>query len=259
MLTQGLTILLYMFAFATGCMTLALSVVFHVRESYRWTSYFILFHASLLLVMVLQVLVVFVNLFFGQMAAFVTSIVIQSLLAANISFLIIFIPFFTTWLIAQPWRKPLRFIFLFLACAYMALSVLDMIFRDVWAFQSSMILVFVGTLFFSIAVVIKNLKTITHPDVRLVSKAIIILSFVMIPLLIISMVAPQARYITFPVYFMAFSIIILVYLFIYVRRQPKEDIKEITYERVEPFHITEREYSVVQLIKEGLTNKEIAH
>ena len=39
---------------------------------------------------------------------------------------------------------------------------------------------------------------------------------------------------------------------------PHAVVRELTYERVARFHITEREYSVVKLIKDGLTNKEIA-
>jgi DNA-binding CsgD family transcriptional regulator len=140
----------------------------------------------------------------------------------------------------------------------MALSVLDVVFAPTWVFQSSMMMLFVGTLFFCIFVIIVNLKTITQADVRTVSKAIIILSFIMMPLLVVSMVYPTVRYISYPVYFMAFSVIILVYLFMYFHRMPHAPVRELTYERVARFHITEREYSVVKLIKDGLTNKEIA-
>ena len=258
MLGQGLTILLYMFAFATGCMTLVLSVVFHIRENYQWTKYFITFHASLLLVIVLQVLKVFVDVFLGDTIAFVTGIVIQSLLAANVSFLIVFVPYFTTWIIAQPWRNPYRVVFSALAVLYMALSVLHIVFNSIWVLQTSMMMVFVATLFFCVGVIIKHLKTIVQHDVRVVSKSIVILSFVMIPLLIISFIFPQWRYITYPIYFMSFSIILLVFLFIYFKRMPHEVQHELTYANVEKYHITEREFSVILLIKEGLTNKEIA-
>ncbi len=258
MVGQGLTLLLYMFAFATGCMTLVLSVVFHIRENYEWTKFFITFHASLLLVMVLQVLKVFVEVFLGDMVAFVTGIVVQNLLAANVSFLIVFVPFFTTWIIAQPWRSTYKTLFFVLGSIYLVLSVLYTIFSSIWVFQTIMMLIFVGTLFFCIAVIIKHLKTIKENDVRTVSKAIIILSFVMMPLLIISLIYPQWRFITYPIYFMSFSVIILVYLFMYFRRMPHEPVRELTKERLEKFHITEREFSVVELIKSGHTNKEIA-
>lgn len=257
MLTQGLTILLYMVAFATGCMTLILSVVYHVRENIEWTKFFIIFHISLLLLMVLQVMKVFVSLFFGPTVAMVTGIVIQGLLAANVSFLIVFIPYFSSLNIAKPWCNPFIFIFFFLASAYMALSILDIIFKGVWAFQASMMIIFIFTLFFSIADLMKNLKTIADSGVRLVSKAIIILSFVMMPLLVINVIFPAYRHISYPIYFTAFSIIILVYLINYFTRTslPKEE--EISFESASRFNISQREFSVIKLIEAGMTNKEI--
>jgi DNA-binding CsgD family transcriptional regulator len=258
MIRQALTILLYMFAFATGGMTLSLSVVFHQRESYEWTKYFIIFHASLLLAMILQVLKLFATLFLGKTAALVTSIVLQALLAANVSFLILFIPYFTAWITALPWSKKQIFIYSFLAVAYMSLSILESIFRTIWAFHSSMMLIFIGTLFVSIFAVIINLETIENSDVRTVSKAIIILSFIMIPLLVVSVVYPSVSYISYPIYFMAFSIIILVYLFIYFKRMPQESRGSLDYQNTKEYNISEREFSVIELIREGLTNKEIA-
>lgn len=246
-----------MVAFATGCMTLILSVVYHVRENIEWTKFFIIFHISLLLLMVLQVMKVFVSLFFGPTVAMVTGIVIQGLLAANVSFLIVFIPYFSSLNIAKPWRNPFIFIFFFLASAYMALSILDIIFKGVWAFQASMMLIFIFTLFFSIADLMKNLKTIADSGVRLVSKAIIILSFVMMPLLVINVIFPHLRHISYPIYFTAFSIIILVYLINYFTRTslPKEE--EISFESASRFNISQREFSVIKLIEAGMTNKEI--
>lgn len=255
---QGLAILLYMFAFATGCMTLVLSVVFHMRESYQWTKYFIVFHASLLLAIMLQVCKIFVDVFFGNMTGRILGYVIQGLLAVNVGFLMVFIPYFTTWVIAHPWRNPAKGIFFSLGCIYIALSVLGMIFTHLAVWEGVMMIVFIGMLFFCIGVIMKNLQTITQKDVRTVCKAIIILSFVMMPLLVVSIVVPDVRYLSYPLYFMAFSIIILVYLFIYFKRMPHLASGKLTMEDLARYHITEREYSVVQMIKEGLTNKEIA-
>ena len=50
MVFQGLILLLYIFAFAAGCMALVLSVVFHLRENLEWTKYLLLFESSLLAV-----------------------------------------------------------------------------------------------------------------------------------------------------------------------------------------------------------------
>ncbi|MHC1693534.1 MAG: helix-turn-helix transcriptional regulator [Sphaerochaetaceae bacterium] len=255
---QGLTILLYMFAFATGCMTLVLSVVFHMRESYEWTKFFIVFHSSLLLVIVLQVLNIFVDVFLGDTVAQVLGYVIRGLLAANVSFLMVFIPYFTTWVIASPWRLVHKLVFFTVACGYVALSVLDMIFVNITVLESWMVVTFLAMLFFCIFLIVINLKTINQPDVRLVCKAIIILSFAMMPSLVSTIIYPKLRSVGYPLYFMAFSIIILVYLFVYFRRIPNRTPKEPTLELLSKYHITEREFSVVQLIKVGLTNKEIA-
>ncbi|MCK9287882.1 MAG: helix-turn-helix transcriptional regulator [Sphaerochaetaceae bacterium] len=257
-LEQGLTILLYMFAFATGCMTMVLSVVFHIRESYEWTKYFIIFHSSLLLAIVLQVLNLFVDIFVSDTVGIILSYVLRGLLAANVSFLMVFIPYFTTWVIAQPWRNPFKAFFFIVAAGYTALSVLGMIFENITSLGSWMVIVFCLVIFFAIGLIIKSLKTISRHDVRTVCQAIIILSFVMMPLLIVSVFVPRVRYISYPLYFMAFSIIILVYLFIYFRKIPKVIQKMLTLDNLEPYHITEREFSVIVGIKEGKTNKEIA-
>jgi DNA-binding CsgD family transcriptional regulator len=259
MVGQGFTILLYMFAFATGSMTLALSVVFHIREEYEWTKYFILFHASLLATMVLQVLKVFANVFFSETAALVTSYVIEGMLTANVGFLILFVPYFTAWITKEPWRAYHTVTFAILGTFYVALAVLEIIFRSVWLLQSGMMAIFIGTLFYSIFAIIVNLKRIQNSDVKTVSRSIIILSFVMIPLLLISFIYPSMRYFTYPFYFMSFSIIILVFLFIYFSRMvPTVVKKELIFERGQLFNISRREFSVIELIQEGLTNKEIA-
>lgn len=259
MLSEGLIILLYMFAFATGSMTLVLSVVYHLREEYEWTKYFIVFHSSLLLSIVLQVLKVFVNIFIGtNLVALITNLVIQIILAANVGFLIIFIPYFTAWITAEPFRTPKIQIFTIIGSLYLVLNVLDMIYGTRWIFQFSLMSLFVGTLFYSVGSIIANFKNVKNNDVRIVSKATVILSFVMAPFLAISLVFPPLRIVSYPIYFMAFSIIILVFLFIYFSRVVPAVEKELTFEKAQIFHITKREYGVIELIQEGLTNKEIA-
>ncbi|MFA7671519.1 MAG: helix-turn-helix transcriptional regulator [Sphaerochaetaceae bacterium] len=248
-----------MFAFATGSMTLALSVVYHLREEYEWTKYFILFHASLLLSIVLQVLKVFVNLFIANaLVSLIVSIVIQLILAANVGFLIIFIPYFTAWITAEPFRSPKIQLFSVIGSLYLILNVVDSIYGDRWLLQFIMMALFIGTLFYSVGSVTANLKNVKNSDVRTVSKAIIILSFVMVPLLAISLVFPPLRIISYPIYFMAFSVIILVFLFIYFSRVVPAVQKELTFDKAQAFNLTKREYGVVELIKDGLTNKEIA-
>jgi DNA-binding NarL/FixJ family response regulator len=63
------------------------------------------------------------------------------------------------------------------------------------------------------------------------------------------------------VYFLAFSISIMTFLFMeFVRLAREGEIgkKELALEDLATYHITEREFVVIQLVSNGLTNKEIA-
>ncbi|MGD8113894.1 MAG: response regulator transcription factor, partial [Sphaerochaetaceae bacterium] len=184
--------------------------------------------------------------------------IIYPVIIANATFLIVFIPYFTTWIIGQPFRKPFSIIFYSLSTAFLALSVLSMIFTRTNVFSTISSGIFIFTLFASIGVILKNLKNISSPDARLVSKVIIILSFAMIPLVILSLIFPSVKNIMYPTYFLAFSITIMVFLFIYFHRIPHKKEGELSLDRLQKWKITEREFSVIILIKKGYTNKEIA-
>jgi len=63
------------------------------------------------------------------------------------------------------------------------------------------------------------------------------------------------------VYFLAFSISIMTFLFMEFVRLAREGAigkKDLALEDLTPYHITEREFVVIQLVSNGLTNKEIA-
>jgi predicted neutral ceramidase superfamily lipid hydrolase len=152
--------------------------------------------------------------------------------------------------IAQPWRNPYKAVFFLIAAAYTALSVLDTVFLTIKALESWMVVVFCLVIFFCVGTIVVNLKTIKRHDVRTVSNAIIILSFVMMPLLVVTCSSRLC----------ATSPTVVLHglldhhpglLFIYFRRIPQEVPKVLTIESLEKYHITEREFSVIQLIKAG--------
>ncbi len=258
MIAQGLTLLLYVFAFATGCMALVLSVVFHIRENYDWTKYFIIFVSSLLIIIVLQVFVVFIHIFASDFIQLVFTYIITPVIIANVTFLIVFIPYFTTWIIGHPFKMPYTLIFYTLSGSFLALSILSLIFVNTTLFSTLSSGIFILSLFFSIGIILKNLKNIASPNVRLICKVIIILSFAMVPLVVLSLIFPAISNFMYPTYFISFSITIMVFLFIYFHQMPHKKVGELTFEMMQKWRITEREYSVVTLIKKGYTNKEIA-
>jgi DNA-binding CsgD family transcriptional regulator len=258
MVLEGIYLLLYMLAFATGCMALVLSVVFHMRETLEWTTYFIIFISSLLIVIFLQISIVFIHIFTSGMVQIIFNYIITPIIFANIAFLIVFIPFFTTWVIAHPWRAPYSIIFYTLSGIFVSLSVLSLIFTKLIVFSTVSSAIFIFSLFFSISILSKNLKNIQSRDVRMVSKTIIIISFSMIPLVILSLIFSQLSNVLYPIYFLAFSITLMVFLFIYFRRIPVKKEKVLSVDSLSKYRISERELSVILLIKKGLTNKEIA-
>lgn len=257
MVLEGIYLLLYILAFATGCMALVLSVVFHLRETLEWTTYFIVFISSLLIVIFLQINIVFIQIFTSGVVQIIFNYIITPVIFANIAFLITFIPYFTTWVIAQPWRSPYNIIFYSLSGLFIALSVLSLVFKHLSVFSTLSSSLFIFALFFSISILLKNVKTIQSKDVRRVSKTIIIISFSMIPFVVLSLIFHSVRNILYPLYFLSFSITIMVFMFLYFKRIPLKKEEILSVESLHEYRISEREFSVILLIKEGLTNKEI--
>ncbi|AEC02208.1 helix-turn-helix transcriptional regulator [Parasphaerochaeta coccoides] len=259
---DGMILLVYMTAFALGCMTLGLGIVYNLRSSYRWTGLFIVLHASLLGCMVMLALQEIVHVVWFTSAAHIITYIFRAVILAATTFLVVFIPYFTTWVIAHPWRNPYKLSFYFLAAIYLALGVLDIIFTFSWI---SLLWtgIFIFAFFFSLSVLLKNLKNIMSPRVRNVSMSIIIVAFSMIPLLVLGIIFPHLNRIFIPLYFLAYSITLMVFLFMALSPGKEAGKKAgqpqgITLEMLAPYHITEREFSVIKLIANGRTNKEIA-
>ena len=120
---SGILLLVYMLAFGLGCMTLALAIVYRLANAKRWATYFIVCHASLLGCMMLLALQVLSQMFLSGVAYTVVSIIITSVFLADLAFLIVFIPYFTTWVIAHPWRNPYKGWFFSLAAIYLGLGI----------------------------------------------------------------------------------------------------------------------------------------
>ncbi len=259
---SGILLLVYMLAFALGCMTLALAIVYRMGNAKRWATYFIVCHASLLGCMMLLALQLLSQLFLTGLAYTIVSIVIASVFLADLAFLIVFIPYFTTWVIAHPWRQPYKGFFLLLAAVYLAVGIAKEITGNVLLDQA-MLLIFVFVVGFSLVVMLKNIKTIENKTARASALSIIIVSACMVPAILLALFFPALRPFLFGVYFLALSITIMTFLFITFVRIGREDGDKktnnaLTLQDLEEYHITEREFSVILLISQGLTNKEIA-
>lgn len=258
MVFQGLILLLYIFAFAAGCMALVLSVVFHLRENLEWTKYLLLFESSLLAVIGLNVFIVFMRVFASEFVKMLFTYIIEPVIIADIAFLIVFIPYFISWIFAIPWRTPFALISYILSGAYIVLRVLDLVLPTITIFGPVSAVIFILSLFLALSLPMRNLKDITNRLARIMAKVVLIVTLSMIPLLIITLLFPFLLDILYAAFYLAFNVIMIVFLFIYFRKMPQIVHQEITLEDAKAFRITEREYSVILLIKEGYTNKEIA-
>lgn len=258
MVFQGLILLLYIFAFAAGCMALVLSVVFHLRENLEWTKYLLLFESSLLAVIGLNVFIVFMRVFASEFVKMLFIYIIEPVIIADIAFLIVFIPYFISWIFAIPWRIPFALISYILSGAYIVLRVLDLVLPTITIFGPVSAVIFILSLFLALSLPMRNLKDITNHLARIMAKVVLIVTLSMIPLVLITLLFPFLLDILYAAFYLAFNVIMIVFLFIYFRKMPQKINQEITLEDAKAYRITEREYSVILLIREGYTNKEIA-
>lgn len=256
---SGFLLLAYMLAFAVGCMTLALAIVYRMAHKERWASFFIVFHASLLGAMMLLALQTLTKLFITGVGGHVLAIILRIIVLVDVAFLIVFIPFFTTWIIAHPWRHPYITTFSFFAALYLGLGIVAQM-RPLLFFEQAQFLLFVGVIGFCLVVLIRNLSSIQNKIARTSAITIIIVSFSMVPAIMLALFFPVFKPFLYAFYFLALSITIMVFLFMeFVRlgRDEKQQTKELTLSDLAQYNITEREFAIIKLISQGLTNKEI--
>ncbi len=257
---SGILLLVYMLAFALGCMTLALAIVYRITNKQRWATYFIICHASLLGCMMLMALQLISRMYLSGVVYDVITYSIAFVVIADLSFLIVFIPYFTTWVLAHPWRQPYKGLFYVLALIYLLLGVS----REIWNLvfiDQLMLVLFVFVITFCLSVTLKNIQSIENKTARTSAIAILIVSASLVPAILLALIFPALKSLSFGIYFLALSITIMTFLFMEFVRMGKAEVvksKELVLEDLEEYHITEREFAVILLISQGLTNKEIA-
>jgi Response regulator containing a CheY-like receiver domain and an HTH DNA-binding domain len=249
-------------AFSIASMDLVLSIVYTGRVKTRWVNHFIVYSATVLAAAFFLLLERFSSLYFDGNARKVLFFLFDILLVADAAFLFNYIPFVVTKIIAHPWRNPYKTIFLLTSILFVGASIAGY-FVSGLLFTNIRFICFFFIVFFCISVVLKNYNSITIGHVRKTLMAIAIVSFSLIPIIIAGLFFDSLKALCIPILLMASTICILVYLFVdIVKRGEKlemlEKRKPLTVESLSKYHITEREFSVIGLIKEGLTNKEIA-
>jgi DNA-binding CsgD family transcriptional regulator len=242
-----------------GCMSLALVIVYSMQTKHVWNKYLIICHSSLLGSMMISGLILLGKVFLSGMTLFVLNTVLSIINLSDIAFLIVFIPYFITWLIASPWRAPYKQLFIVLAIIYFILGVVRF-FYELPILESIRSFIFVFVLAFCFVVMLKNLSSIALKRVRNMAISVIIASVALLPFLGTGLINEGFRFLVEGLYFLFWSIILLVFFFNYFKNvsNVKEEKKELSIDDLEKYHITKREFSVIELISQGKTNKEIA-
>lgn len=249
-------------AFSIASMDLVLSIISakQMQQKGRWN--YVIFSSTLLSSVFFLLMKLFSIVSFTGKASSVQMLIWDILLLLVTAFLFVYIPYIVTIIIAHPWRNPYKTFFPLTAVVYVAISIANYISPSL-LFENIRFMLLFFIIFFCIVVVLKNYRSIELSHVRKTLLALAIACFSLIPLIIISFFFNLMKELCLPILFLASTITILVYLFVDISKKEKkleelEQKKPFTIDSLSEYHITEREFSVITLIKEGLTNKEIA-
>ena len=109
---------------------------------------------------------------------------------------------------------------------------------------------------------VRSYGTIENRLVKNVTMVFCIISLSIVPLLVLCAIWTPLRSIVFSIAEMAYFIMYLTFMFISIEKTEKTMERkngEPTLEDYGKYHITEREFDVIKLIRKGMTNKEIGY
>ena len=260
---NGFLLFTFTASIAVSCLALGLAIASQILHKTDWGGRYIVFQCCLIGIMVLYLASKLSLFFMPENLYVVFNFIFRTAMMASMSFVIVFLPFFLSWVIAKPWRRVQMLRFTPLAVTYFGIGLAALIVNSerftFWVYLSQT-LIFLGMYVYCIVTLWVNLKNIEDPSARGVALSINIVSLSLIPLSILSLFVDWIADFSYPIYVLAFSIIIIVYNFIRfgLDKEKAESKPELNYESLSRFKISEREFTVVQLICEGYTNKEIA-
>lgn len=252
-----INLLIYIAASSVGAMNLCLAWLFHVRNDYEWTRYYLVFQITMTLLLTIYALRMYTTTIIGHSWP-VFDMITSWILYVGIAFLIYFIPYFTTWVISHPWRNPYKTIFTVASALFLGMTIYGTAFEFFPWLKALMVLLFFGGFGFCIGVILKNIRGIDDRNARLICGAFVILSAFMMPFMIVDLFFSFGGLSTLPIYYFWSSLIVLVYLFVYFLNIGKEQSSSIDESKAQQYHITEREKEIIELIGKGRTSKEIS-
>ena len=261
---QATALICSIFAISISSMDLALAIIWGLKAEYKWSKFLVVFMATVLGLVFSYVLFAFADLIFSGTVLYVFSLVWEILFVADVSFLFVFIPIFINWVIARPFPLPEKIIFSVLAGTYLTVSIVNFI-VPLKALDMTQMLLFFPVLIYTVVVMAKARREIEDKGVRHVTFTIEIVSLSVLPLQIASIIWSAFAEVAMPIIALSYFITVLVFLFCAISKQRSEDNagteekrEDVRRSIIEEYHITDREMEVIDLIKRGMSNKEIA-
>lgn len=252
--------LLYGIALITVSMTLALSIASNTMKARTWGAWYIVFQATLLAICFFEFLALVLPAFSSGSVVDVFDAILSISTHTLMGFIYVLIPFFIYWILGLKIGKVYRVVLVILGVAYFGVGLTSVIIRNKTFAYSYQAILFISLMIFCEVVLWKNLGNVEDVHVRKIIKAVNIVVLCLIPTSSLLFIIPSTAILMFPVYFIAISVIMMVFYFIRFSVLATRINRggELKRESFEEFKITDREFEVIQYVCKGMTNKEIA-
>jgi len=262
-------LLIYTITFGAGGMAFSLALVYNIRRKNnpnRLTEFLFVILTVLLGILLLLILQKFSNLgavLFGETkASYIFDTVLVLVVFVGMSFIMIFLPRFANFLVANPTEKCFVIIDGIVSILYFVAGLFN-VFYDLKGaphfFGEIQTILFSMIYFYTVIIIWINLKSITSIYIRKICLGFNIVSLSMLPLLVFWFIFPILEGLSYALFILAFIILtIIYYLNFFSQESFKEDKQvQLNYDNLANYKISKREFEVIEQIDKGLTNKEI--
>ena len=242
-------------------MDLSLSILLSKRKEVGWAKWNIVLCSTLLGMAVLFTYKLISSFLFVGIEKEVLDFIFEVIFIADTSFIIVFLCRFVNWLIARPMAKLEIVLTFVLGVVYLLVSIASALFDCIIMDQIQALLPAIN-ISYCLIVAAKSYGTIENKLVRNVAMVFCIISLSIVPILVLCAIFTPLRSLVFSIAQMAYFIMYLTFMFISLEKAEKQIERkndEPTLEDFSKFHITEREFEVIKLIRKGMTNKEIGY
>lgn len=258
---DSVAFILSLIVLVVSSMNLSLSVVLRSRKkSSIWTGWNIVLCGALLGMSLFYTYNMMSRyLPYSENAKRVLSIVFNMLFTLDVGFVSVFVCRFVTWFIARPMSNFAIGVTFISGVCFVTLQILNEIFHlEVFTILSP-IFPALNILYCLIKLLI-SLRTVEDKLTKNLALTFSIISFCMIPLLVIASVFSFLRSFSLIIVCLSYFIMHMdfMYVSLYKSKKDLERVESNTLD-IEKYHITDKEEEVINLIKKGLTSKEIAY